>query len=164
MNPTWRDGGLYYPRNDTRYDEDGILRQVEPITGNALLPYARLNIPQGLHDFYNKPWGHSHFDQPLITEVSDDVDVAPAWYDVERRQLLFSAKRWSMAVAANARIGIDHVFDHGSGPWALRRGDQMIAVGDDNDVFRAMTARRSGNCVQIDLEASGSEDFILAWN
>lgn len=90
LNPEWRNGGLYYPRNDQRYDEDGILRLVEPITTNALLPYARLNVTNGLREFYTQPWGREHFEEPMITEVSGNVDVLEARYDAEARDLRFT--------------------------------------------------------------------------
>lgn len=37
MNPTWRDAGLYYPRNDALADAHGHRVEVEPMTGNVLL-------------------------------------------------------------------------------------------------------------------------------
>ncbi|MCE7004126.1 hypothetical protein LWC34_14970 [Kibdelosporangium philippinense] len=78
MNPTWRDSGLYYPRNDTPTDTDGNLTEIEPMTGNVLLAYARLNVPDGLWGLYNTPWPPSHFTQPALVSVSRDVDVSQA--------------------------------------------------------------------------------------
>jgi hypothetical protein len=78
MAPTRTDGGLYYPRNDTIYDADGHLREVEPMTGNVLLGYARLNVPDGLWTLYNRPLDRSHFEAPALTSVARDVDVRRA--------------------------------------------------------------------------------------
>ncbi|MEJ3652933.1 hypothetical protein WEH80_08110 [Actinomycetes bacterium KLBMP 9759] len=40
MDPTWRDSGLYYPRNDTPTDDAGHRTDIEPMSGNVLLGYA----------------------------------------------------------------------------------------------------------------------------
>ncbi|WP_051792694.1 hypothetical protein [Amycolatopsis jejuensis] len=78
MNPTWRDGGLYYPRNDTLTDEHGNRTEVEPMTGNVLLGYARLNVPDGLWRLYNEPWDRARFEEPALTAVERNVDVSRA--------------------------------------------------------------------------------------
>ena len=69
MAPTWRDGGLYYPRNDTPTDADGNRTEIEPMTGNVLLGYARLNVPDGLWGLYNSSLGCEHFAEPALTEL-----------------------------------------------------------------------------------------------
>jgi Linalool dehydratase/isomerase len=48
MNPSWQDGGLYCPRNDALTDESGNRTEIEPMSGNVLLGYARLNVQDGL--------------------------------------------------------------------------------------------------------------------
>ncbi|WP_051735652.1 hypothetical protein [Streptomyces sp. NRRL B-3229] len=78
MNPTRRDGGLYYPRNDTTTDPDGNLVAMGPMTGNVLLGYARLNVPDGLWKLYNRPLPRSRFTEPALTAVDRDVDVSRA--------------------------------------------------------------------------------------
>jgi hypothetical protein len=78
MAPTWRDGGLYYPRNDVKTDADGHRTEIEPMTGNVLLGYARLNVADGLHELYQRPWGPEHFAEPALTEVGRDVEVSRA--------------------------------------------------------------------------------------
>jgi hypothetical protein len=78
MSPTWRDGGLYYPRNDTKTDADGNRIEMEPMTGNVLLGYARLNVPDGLWCLYNEPWDRARLDEPALTAVDRNVDVSQA--------------------------------------------------------------------------------------
>jgi hypothetical protein len=78
MSPAWVDGGLYYPRNDTPEDADGHRTDIEPMTGNVLLGYARLNVPDGLWGIYNTPWDAAHFAEPALTVVDRDVDVSRA--------------------------------------------------------------------------------------
>ena len=133
MKPEWRDGGLYYPRCDLRYDEDGILRLVEPITTNALLPYARLNVTNGLREFYNRPWERDHFEEPMITEVSSNVDVLEARYDAEKRNLYFTlAARADRAGEAELRI--ENVDGPQHEAWKLSLDGVEIASASDGQV------------------------------
>jgi hypothetical protein len=78
MSPTVADGGLYYPRNDRTRDPDGNLTVMEPMTGNTLLGYARLNVPDGLWTLYNQPWDRARFEQPALLEVDRNVEVSRA--------------------------------------------------------------------------------------
>lgn len=78
MNPTWRDGGLYYPRNDTITDAGGNLVEMGPMTGNVLLGYARLNVPDGLRQLYNQPRPQARSAAPALTAVDRDVEVSQA--------------------------------------------------------------------------------------
>ena len=87
MSPTWRDGALFYPRNDTVTDSEGNRTLMEPMTGNSLLAYARLNVSDGWWGLYNEPWDRSHFAEPLVTEVDNDVDVTRAVFDRHTLQL-----------------------------------------------------------------------------
>lgn len=93
MRPTWSDGGLHYPRNDEKEDANGNLTLVDPITGNVLLGYARLNVPDGLHKLYNEPWGDAHFAEPLLAHVDDGVAVRLAYFDEGDSTLRFEAAR-----------------------------------------------------------------------
>lgn len=81
MQPDWRDGGLYYPRNDTPSDADGNRTLVEPHTGNVLLAYARLNVPDGLWSLYNTPLEERFFTDPALVEVGDGVAVHRAFFE-----------------------------------------------------------------------------------
>lgn len=78
MSPTYLDHGLYYPRNDQKADADGNRTEIEPMSGNVTLGYARLNVPDGLWGLYNTPWPQDHFAQPALTHVARDVDVSQA--------------------------------------------------------------------------------------
>ncbi len=75
MRPTLIDGGLHYPRNDVAEDAAGNRTLVEPHTGNVLLGYARLNVPDGLWRLFNRPLEAEHFARPALVEVGDGVAV-----------------------------------------------------------------------------------------
>ncbi|MBN9107158.1 MAG: hypothetical protein J0I34_00105 [Pseudonocardia sp.] len=78
MNPTWRDGGLHYPRNDDHSDADGNRTEIEPMSGNVLLGYARLNVEDGLRAIYQDSWPAGHHDAPRLSAVDRDVEVSRA--------------------------------------------------------------------------------------
>lgn len=148
MNPTWRDGGLYYPRHDTTYDTDGQFVEMEPLSGNVLLGYARLNVPDGIWGLFNRPFERAHFDEPALTAVDRDVDVTQAEaVDGELRTRLCRARevpgegtvtigrvvgrgRWTVAVDGQVVARIDGTtaqFEPDPGPW----GDALQISGDE---------------------------------
>jgi hypothetical protein len=114
MDPTWRDGGLYYPRNDTPTDADGNRTAIEPLTGNVLLGYARLNVPDGLWGLYNSPWGPEHHEEPALTAVDRDVEVSRA--EVVDGVLHARLHR-RVRPAGEGRVRISRVV--GRGPWRV---------------------------------------------
>ncbi|CDO86170.1 hypothetical protein AWC29_29435 [Mycobacterium triplex] len=111
MKPTWHDGALHYPRNDEKFDQDGHWVRMAPLTGNALLGYARLNVEDGMWGLYNRPWDRSHFSEPLIVGRTDNVDITRAVFDRESRALNFTVARRVGEGAADAFIEIDNVGD-----------------------------------------------------
>lgn len=56
LNPTWEKGGLYYPRNDEKVDEDVNRTHMCPFTGNAAVGYARLNVEDGQKKMWDRHW------------------------------------------------------------------------------------------------------------
>lgn len=87
LQPTWRDGGLFYPRNDTSFDEHGNYVYMDALTGNAMLAYARLDVPDGLWKMYTHPWTSEDFRQPHVSQLTGRVDVLRAYYDESLRVL-----------------------------------------------------------------------------
>ena len=92
LSPVWQDGSYYYPRNDElARDKSGIFRTVSPFTGNALLPLARLNRPNGLWKLHNQPWEEKHFKQPYVSGVDYlAIGVSQAFYDAEKDALILT--------------------------------------------------------------------------
>lgn len=139
MNPTWKDGGLYYPRNDTPTDADGNSTVVEPITGNALLAYARLNVPDGLWALYNEPWDASHHTEPSLVEVSGDVAVSQARFDRESNCLNFRVQRHGDR-QGDGRVMISNVPDDTT--WTMRENGTAIASGGSTSSARTSASIR----------------------
>jgi len=92
MNPRWENGGLYYPRDDRSWDAEGNLIHVDTMTGNVLLGYARLNVPDGLWSLYNRPWTAEHFAQPHVAAQEGQFDLRRAYYHRDSRTLLLTAR------------------------------------------------------------------------
>jgi hypothetical protein len=65
MNPTWKDGGLFYPRCDDLNTES----YVTCVTGNALIGATRLVTKNGLSDLFNRPWGTKELGAPTISGI-----------------------------------------------------------------------------------------------
>jgi len=102
--PRWADGGYFYPLRTVVGEEfEGPPKpvptekmgehQVGPLTGNALLSFARLNPGRGIWNLYNKTSAAS-FAQSGDPEVVDvrypEVQITQAYYDKAARKLAVS--------------------------------------------------------------------------
>lgn len=159
MQPTTFDGGRFFPRHDEAADEHGNYTRVEALTGNALLAYATLNVPDGLRAIYEQPWSASHFEDPNLSEVSDVVAVPAARYDAGRRVLAFSLSTQPER-SGDARVALSNVWDRGT--WTLTRDGDQIATGDDREVTSATApVTRLDGRMSVDGAAPGV--YELAW-
>lgn len=128
MSPQWTKGGYHYLRVDDEYDAEGNLTVMNPAQSNAFIPFARLNVPKGLHLLYTNPWARAHFEEPALTEVDFPVDVWRAVYDADNRALLFDLSLTEGA--RTGRIVVSRI--QGRGDWALHRAGEIIAQGTDD--------------------------------
>jgi hypothetical protein len=161
MKPDWRTGGYFYPRNDQEYDEEGNLVSVHPLLGNALLPYARLNVSDGLHQLYERPWQREHFSSPSLTEVSFDVDLLRAVFDEASDTLFFDAR--NRKSLDGGEIVISNVFSRGS--WVLTLRGIEVASSDDGEVNHngQVAIRRDGDRLRLSINHSESAAYMLTW-
>ena len=164
MNPTWEKGGYFYPRNDMLRDEQGRIVMMSPCAGNALIPYARLNVPDGLWNLYNKPWSREHFKEPLLNELSNNIDVFRARFLPEANKLVFSiAKRADRSGEAFVRI--DNVWSEGRAGFQLTRDGAIVAKSNGTDVLATnIGATRKGNTLELRWQAGAADHFILSWS
>ncbi len=161
MAPTWENGGLFYPRNDRSYDEAGNMRYMDPLTGNADIAWARLNVPDGLHNLYQKPWTATHFAKPALTAMSDGIDVLRATRTSDDRALALTM-RGRDGASVNAALEIAHA---PKGAWALYRDRDLIASGGEGGVaVRGPVAveQRDGKLL-INMALAKETDLVLAW-
>jgi hypothetical protein len=166
MGPRWRDGGLYYPRNDQRADADGHRTEMEPMSGNVLLAYARLNVEDGFWKLYNQPWGAGHHTEPALTSVAADLDVTRAYYDPERRELVFTLVGRADR-AGDGAVLLGHLDRAGDG-WALWLGDRVVARGRRGGEVAAegdgVDVRRTGDGVRLVGPAGGPHRYTLRFD
>jgi Linalool dehydratase/isomerase len=93
FNPRWSEEGAYfYPRSDDWVpDAQGRYHGVDVLTGNALLPMARINNGNGLWTIYNEPPLATDLDQPHVTGIDPTAaGVSQAFYDAESEVLHLS--------------------------------------------------------------------------
>jgi Linalool dehydratase/isomerase len=126
MSPRWLNGGLYYPRNDVVADAEGNATMMEPMTGNVLLGYSRLNVPDGLWRFYNDRWEVSRFSEPALIRVASDLDVSKAWFNKDLNRLEFAMQRYDETVT-DGTVVLGNLKARSN--WILERDGSEIARG-----------------------------------
>jgi hypothetical protein len=84
MRPTWKQGGLFYPRCDELNTE----RYMTCTMGNALLAAARITPKNGFYDLYNAPWTSAEINTPQVVGVSfPRTIITSAAYDQQTETL-----------------------------------------------------------------------------
>lgn len=118
LNPTWVDGGLYYPRNPQLMDEDWNLTHMEPHSGNSGIGYARLNVQDGQKKMWEKPWTRETLaSRPWIDgdDFSDGVDFLRGIWDPKRHAMITTVRRWQ----GEARTLTLYMNNLPPGQWAI---------------------------------------------
>jgi Linalool dehydratase/isomerase len=163
LNPVWQDGAYFYQRRDGWFDDHGRLAAMDPHTGNALIAYARLNVPDGLRKLYDRPWDERHFREPALVDMPDDLDVRGALYEADRASLLLNLRAGGSG-AHRVKIGISNVWNRGD--WTLHLDDEQVAGGTstapgDSD---AVGLRRDGDLLTIEGLLAQGADLCLTWH
>ena len=153
MNPTWAEGGLYYPRYDPSWDAEGHMRYMDPLTGNALIAYARLNVANGLRTLYEKPWDTRHFEQPAVRAISPGFDLTRACFDADARALALTIAPRKPGLQSVA-LTIDRAEAH--------RACLVLRDGEPVDPGSVAMAFDNGR-MTLALEIGHSTDLVLAW-
>jgi hypothetical protein len=136
---------------------------MDPHTGNALLAYARLNVSDGLRKLYDKPWDESHFREPALVDMPDDLNVRGARYDVDGASLLLNLRAGGTG-ARQVKIGIANVWNRDD--WTLHIDDEQVgrgtsaAPGNSN----AVALRRDGDILVIEGPLAKDADVRLTWH
>ncbi|EXL91126.1 hypothetical protein NOF04DRAFT_18210 [Fusarium oxysporum II5] len=96
FNPTWDQGGLFYPFRTSAPGNDS-LPNVDAFSGNAGIAYGRLNVFEGQRKMYSDPWTTSHFStSPFVDNVdlSCGVDFLRGTWDDKRKALAMTIRSW----------------------------------------------------------------------
>ncbi len=162
MAPRWRDGGLYYPRNDMMQDADGNRTLMEPMSGNVLLGYARLNVRDGLWHLYNEPWDDTHFAEPALLRVAPDVDVSKAVFDPLTNRLEFSLQRVESGTSDGAVL-LGNIRSRGA--WELRCDGHEIArdSGDAPQIAGSIDVRADDEGIVVRCLDTRSHVFVMTF-
>lgn len=163
LDPTWEKGGLYYPRRDDLYDEEGRFVYVDPWVGNALVAFSRLNVPDGLHKLYSRPWDKAHFAEPNLADVSPYLDVLRAGYLPDAKALVVTVQADASAKARAGRLAFANVVQ-GSGKWLLERDGARILSGQGASVdFRdgSMEEVFDNGLLTLQLPVTTPTDLVL---
>lgn len=101
LKPTWEDGGLYYPRNDTPLNENLEWTHMDPFSGNAAIGYARLNVPNGQKTLWEQPLTRQILnDRPWVDNLDlGDVAVVRGAWDEKINALIVTVRGWDFLKA-----------------------------------------------------------------
>ena len=136
---------------------------MDPHTGNALLAYARLNVPDGLHKLYCKPWDEHHFREPALVDMPEDLDVRAARYDADSATLWLNLCA-SGSTARPTNISIGNVWDRGD--WSLQLDGETVGRGSNSAPHpgNGIAMRRAGDSLLIACPVSPAVDLCLTWH
>lgn len=162
MNPTWKDGGYYYPRNDDTWI-DGRFVGVTPLSGNANFAYARLNRKGGLNQLYNADWARARLAQPHLADVSRDVDIARATFLADRNALVVTARPPHGSGGGPARFAFANVRRQGQA-WTLEVDGVQLAHGAPHATeTHAKAAWFEDATLVVELPVCRAVDLVLRW-
>nr|XP_036581955.1 uncharacterized protein CTRU02_08032 [Colletotrichum truncatum]KAF6790512.1 hypothetical protein CTRU02_08032 [Colletotrichum truncatum] len=97
FNPTWENGGLFYPCRSEGSPFDYESPSVDVVAGNAAIAYGRLNVSDGQRKMYENPWDDEHFaTSPYVNNVdlSSGVDFLRGNWDSELEALAVTMRSW----------------------------------------------------------------------
>jgi hypothetical protein len=137
MRPTVDEGGLFYPREDRSVDAAGRMTYMDPLTGNALIAYARINVVDGMRAMYERPWT-SRPSGPAVVSVSG-ATLRRAVHRDEGRSIEFDLVA---DTATRAPISV------GFGALTPGKTWQLREIGGGRD-------RGDGHSVRIPIDALG---------
>lgn len=118
LQPTWENGGLYYPRNNKATDDEGRWTHMDPFTGNAAIGYARLNVEDGMKKIYDDPWtAETLQSRPYIDgiDLSSGVDCLRGLWDPEQGAAIVTLCEWA-GLGTGISFSVDNL---PAGTWSV---------------------------------------------
>ncbi len=147
LQPTWEDGGLFYPR----CDEQGLdWTYVDPYTGNTAIAYARLNVPDGQKQMFESPWTQEILAQrPFFDNVdlSQGVDFLRAAWVEDRNALVMTLRSWN----GKAHRVEPRVNNLGAGRWGVYVNGELRRFFTCSDGFSISQSIEVGSEGEVDL-------------
>ena len=150
LQPTWENGGLFYPRNDVPANENLDWTHMDPFTGNAAIGHARLNVPDGQKKMYEAPWTRqSQASKPWVSgvELGSGVDFLRGAWDADGKCLVLTMKTWD-GQKRSVKPVIENLSD---GTWT-------VYVNGEATLTRST---QQGNSIELELEVDGEELDLL---
>ncbi|KAH7075509.1 hypothetical protein BKA63DRAFT_299221 [Paraphoma chrysanthemicola] len=144
LNPTWDRGGMCYPRQDEQPPNTTDIFHMDPFSGNALMAYARLNVPNGQNIMYTSPWTKEELEKrPYIDGVTmdDGVDYLRGGWDCDKEVLFLTAKTWDGRKAALKPVARNLA----EGKWDVYVDQQLVRTENVRE--------KSG--IEVEMEVSG---------
>jgi hypothetical protein len=161
--PTWENGGLFYPRNDALLDKDGNFVRMDPWSGTASVAHARLSVENGLWNIYNRPWTQAHHAQPAIAQIGNDADLLRAIYLPQERALVWTVRSWHGREAALG-MHIANMTSPGA-RWTLWRDGQSVGSGTMTEANGAsLHLEITDEGLAISTTVGPTSDFVLQWS
>ncbi len=161
LHAKWADGGYHYARHDELFDDNGLFRCMDPHTGNALLAYARLNVPNGLHKLYSQPWDASHHAEPALDDLPEAIDVITAYFDPTARRLVL---RMEGHTNGDQSFRLSNIW--GRGDWSLNLDGETVVRGTAQAFEAAsegVSASRTGTHLSLNFPVKGAVDMEVRW-
>lgn len=124
MQPTWENGGLFYPRNDQSYDAAGELTYMDPLTGNGLLAYARLNPADGMKTMFQQPWHPDRSNEFQIIGF-EGANLSRATYAEHGNAIEFAFGIQDEQATADVTLVVSGL--EPGRDWSISRVDQALA-------------------------------------
>lgn len=165
FEPTWSDGGLYYPSTWDyvwNYFRDwlGYIHNVGPVTGNVLVGFARINPKDGLWEIYNRPWDDSHFAEPFISDVEYlEASVTQAIYDVEQDALIVTLVPGP--VKSESTSFTVHQLDPGKSYSLIRDGEVLGEISRSGASALPRTEWQADGSLRITTGLDEPHSFVL---
>ncbi|KAL7924357.1 hypothetical protein ACQKWADRAFT_319456 [Trichoderma austrokoningii] len=128
LQPTWENGGLFYPRNDERTNEAGEWTHMDPFSGNAAIGYARLNVADGQKTMWDNPRTRGHaVTQPWIDgiELDQGIDCLRGVWDREESALVLTMKTWDGRTVTETPVATNLP----AGEWAVFVDGELVQFG-----------------------------------
>ena len=151
LNPTWENGGLYYPRNDKPWNDKLTWTHMDPFSGNAAIGYSRLHVKDGMKKLWEEPWTQKQVQaQPWLDGVTlaDNVDLLRGQWDAERKVMVVTMKSWDASIKT-----INPIFKN------LSAGIWEVIV--DGQAVKKEKVQKGGEMSTI-VEVDGTEVDVLA--